>query len=333
MKECTAFVATRFLTSLLGWQPAAGNPCASPDRRYLTLYIWRWGKRKGVERIVGKAGWVVRRALQAAALAFGLTVASVPEAHALDIEWGDGRWYVGFSVPVMFIDDTESTTTGNQALNPQQSAQRQAYQSKSISSYKTGFKVAGMVGYELGGGFRVEGELFFARAEVDRVTYKGVTSAEGSLPITAEVPIEGTADQYGAFASAWYDFRTGTNWIPYIGGGLGFIRIDQSDLKYDSNALANEIATAGARQQNPNAPEVRLPPGTVPEISTTDTVFAYHIGIGTGYRLTDNVILQGGYRLQAASDPEFEGRNRFGTVRVDTSLRVHLLEIGLRYRF
>lgn len=287
-----------------------------------------------MERIARKAGWVFGSAAQAAILALGLTAgAPVPEANAAEAGRGEGGWYVGFSVPVMFIDDTVSTTTGMQALNPLQPAQRQSYRSKSTSSHETGFKVAGTVGYEIGNGFRVEGEMFFARAEVDRVTYKGVTTGQGSLPITVEFPVEGTADQYGAFASTWYDFRTGTDWIPYIGGGLGFIRIDQSGLEYDSNALANEIATAGAQRQNPNAPKVNLPPGTVPEISATDTVFAYHIGIGAGYRLTENIILQGGYRLQAASEPGFEGRNGFGDVRVDSSLRVHLLEVGLRYRF
>lgn len=278
-------------------------------------------------RVFRSAGSHCRKAAPAAVLALGLAAAAVPDARAADAKWGEGRWYVGLAVPVMFIDDTESTTTGNQALSPLAPTQRQSYKSKSSSSYKTGFKVAGTVGYELGGGFRVEGEVFFARAEVDTVTYKGVDTALGPLPITVNIPVSGTADQFGAFANAWYDFRTGTDWIPYIGGGFGFVRIDQSDLEYDSNALANEIATVQAQQA------VTLPPGTVPDISTSDTVFAYHFGIGTGYRLTDNVILQAGYRLQTASDPGFEGRNDFGTVKVDTSLRVHLLEVGIRYRF
>ena len=30
----------------------------------------------------------------------------------------------------------------------------------------------------------------------------------------------------------WYDFDTGSDTLtPYIGGGLGFIRIDQGDLR------------------------------------------------------------------------------------------------------
>ena len=64
----------------------------------------------------------------------------------------------------------------------------------------------------------------------------------------------------------------------------------------------------------------------MPDISTKDTVLAYHFGAGVGYRLTDNVILQAGYRLQAASDLEFDGRNAAGNVKVTSGLRAHFLE-------
>lgn len=281
----------------------------------------------GIFASIGRAG--------AAGAILALGLAAAPGARAADAKWGDGRWYVGLAVPVMFIDDTESTTAGNQALSPQAPATRASYRSKSTSSYETGFKVAGTVGYELGGGFRVEGELFFARAEVSRVTYTGVDALGGTFPLTVNVPVSGTADQLGAFASAWYDIRTGTDWIPYIGGGLGVIRIDQGGLEYDSQKLFRDAIATLKASQVPGTENLPEPEGlsTVPEISTTDTVLAYHFGIGTGYRLTDNVILQAGYRLQAASDPAFDGRNDFGTVKVDTALRVHLLEIGIRYRF
>lgn len=278
--------------------------------------------------IFGMAGRGRRAAAPAAVLALGIAAAAASDARAADARWGDGRWYVGLAVPVMFIDDTESTTTGSQSLGQPPAI---AYNSKSTSEYETGFKVAGTVGYELGGGFRVEGELFFARAEVARVTYKGVNAAGNAIPLTVEIPVSGTADQFGAFASAWYDFRTGTDWIPYVGGGLGFIRVDQGELDYDSQQLVRDTV-ATLRAANPNLPDPEQLPA-VPEISTTETVFAYHVGIGTGYRLSDNVILQAGYRFQTAEELEFEGRNAAGSVNVTSGLRIHLLEIGVRYRF
>ena len=71
----------------------------------------------------------------------------------------------------------------------------------------------------------------------------------------------------------------------FIGGGIGFVRVDQGDLDYNSNTLFRTIVAARAGQRFAQ----NLPP--VPEISTTDTVFAYHFSAGVGYRLTHNVIL------------------------------------------
>ena len=47
----------------------------------------------------------------AMALGLGAALAAAPDARAQD-----GRFYVGLNVPVMFIDDTDSTTTGSQAF-------------------------------------------------------------------------------------------------------------------------------------------------------------------------------------------------------------------------
>ena len=49
-----------------------------------------------------------RMIVAAAALAVFLMPVFAPDARA-----SDSRWYVGLSVPVMFIDDSESVTTGN----------------------------------------------------------------------------------------------------------------------------------------------------------------------------------------------------------------------------
>ena len=272
----------------------------------------------------------------ALAAAFGLGIAAAaPDARAAET-----GWYMGLQVPVMFIDDTESKTKGtsfNPALTPPGFV---PYSASATSEYDAGFKFAGLVGYELGGGVRVEGELFFARAKVDKVTYKGVKYGPNPVPIEVDVPITGSAGQLGGFVSAWYDFQTGTDWIPYVGGGVGFIRVDQSDLDYDDNELSNQIATAQARfaalqqGQDPTAvPPIMLPPGYVPAVSRKDTTFAYHVGVGLGYKLNEKTTLQFGYRLQVGSDLEFSGRNATGTVNVDTEMRAHLFEIGFRTRF
>ena len=252
---------------------------------------------------------------------FALLALSASPPHA---QAADSPWYLGFQVPVMFIDDTASKTAGRNMIQ----GHAVPYSAKATSEYKAGFKLAGMVGYRLGGSVRVEGELFFARARVDSQTYGNIVSAGSPVPVKVDVPISGSASQTGAMANVWFDIPTGSDWTPYVGGGIGLVRVDQGDLEYDANTLANRLA----RLQNENAPD--FPPGFVPEISSTDTAFAWHFGAGVGFRLDDRTVLQFGYRLQAANDLEFDGRNAFGnTINVKTELRAQLIEIGVRMRF
>ena len=285
-------------------------------------------------RKCGRAG--TARGAAAAVLAIPLGLGLATDARAQGGDWADGRLYVGLNAPAMFVDDTESTTTGTQTAFPQAPPpwnQPDNYEAKSTSEYETGFKIAGVVGYEFAGGLRLEGELFIARAEVETVTYRGVVTRGGTDTVPIDVPIRGSAEQFGGFANLWYDVRTGTDWIPFIGGGLGFVRIDQGDLKYNANDLYHTILARSAENLPTGVQLPPLGPTDVPEISRRDTVFAYHFGAGIGYRLDDNAILQLGYRWQAADDLAFNARNEYGSVDVQSAMRVHFLEIGVRYRF
>ncbi len=267
-------------------------------------------------RLVGKCAFRITAIATFAVLA---PLASLPPAQATD-----SSWYFGFQVPVMFIDDTVSKTTGSNRIQ----GNAVPYSAKATAEYKAGFKLAGMVGYRIGGSVRVEGELFFGRARVDKQTYANIASAGNAVPVKVNVPISGSASQTGAMANVWFDIPTGSDWIPYFGGGFGLVRVDQGDVEYDANTLANGFA----RLQNPNAPD--FPPGFVPEISSTDTALAYHFGAGIGYRLNDRTTLQLGYRQQTANDLEFKGRNALGnTIDVRTDLRAHLFEVGVRMHF
>ena len=292
-----------------------------------------------MERIPGSAGPGYRTIALAAALALSAAVSAAPDARA-----AEGGWYIGLNMPVMFVDDTETKDTGAQAPAP--GLPQASYAAGANTEHKTGFKVAGLLGYELGGGLRFEGELFFARSKVEKLTYSGVTARGQPLPVKIDVPTSGGADQLGATLNVWFDFETGTDWVPFIGGGAGFVRVDQGGLKYNANAVAETIAAAGAAERaralDRNATEAEistavqqalavLPPA--PELSETDTALAYHFGVGVGYRLNDNTTLQLGYRLQAGGNLEFSGSNANGRIKSRTDLRVQFLELGFRTRF
>ena len=115
-----------------------------------------------------------------------------------------------------------------------------------------------MVGREFGNGFRLQVEGFFARADVNKLTYTGITSAAlQGVPIEdVNIPVSGPADQLGAMVNVWYDFNEGSRWRPFIGGGLGFVQVDWGGVDYEVGALeqnlANQAALVGARHQTPN---------------------------------------------------------------------------------
>ena len=261
------------------------------------------------------------RWISAAALAACLASGGVSAAQAQE-----GSWYIGANMPLMFIDDSEATSTTT-LPNPQTPQQPLAIGATVMSEHDTGYKFGGVLGYHLDSNIRIEGELFLARAEIAQITNTAITIP--GVPLgNLEVPLDptGTAEQFGAMLNLWYDIETGSDWTPYVGAGLGLIRIDQGDLNYDEGKLANAVLMALGQQQ-------QLPPGLVPKPSATDSAFAYQVGAGIGYALSDTTTLHVGYRLQALSGLEFTGMNQFASVRAETDLRVHFLEIGIRYRF
>ncbi len=152
----------------------------------------------------------------AGAVAMFLMPVFTPDARA-----SEPRWYVGLSVPVVFLDDSESVTSGIQ--------QGSTYSASSTSEYKAGFKGSGILGREFGNGFRLQVEGFFARVEVSDLTYAGGTTetplGRVSLPGT-EIDVSGPADQMGVMVNVWYDFNEGSRWRPFIGGGLGFVTVN-----------------------------------------------------------------------------------------------------------
>ena len=273
-----------------------------------------------------KSQWI---AAAAACLAFGGATAAQAQ---------EGEWYIGANLPLMFIDDTDSVSAGSfqqTQMGPQGPVQQEvSYSAMVRTEHDTGFKLGAVLGHHLDTNFRVEGEIFFARAKVSKLTHSSITVPALSFTLQDElaIPVSGSADQLGALVNVWYDFDTGDNWTPYIGGGLGLIRVDRGGLSYETGAVAQAVATALARQAG--APPGFEPPiPEVPELSGSDTAFAYQIGAGVGYALSDTATLQIGYRLQMVDGLSFSGANDVAMVGSETDLRIHFLEIGIRQLF
>ena len=238
-------------------------------------------------------------------------------------------WYVGGSVPVVFIDDTHTSIGAIVNAGP---GAEISYEAGTTTMYDAGFKLDGVLGYEFGSGWRTEGELFYAQSGVKSLTYTGITlPGLGTLPGQTVVPVEGDVKQMGVAMSIWYDFNEGSKWRPYAGGGLMWVRVDQGDLSYDEQALAQAVANSVSQATGQPAPT--FPPGYVARVADTENVLGYHIGAGIGYEWSEKITVHAGYRRQTTQELSFKGSNANSEVESMTDLRVNFLEIGLHYRF
>ena len=141
----------------------------------------------------------------AAALAVFLLPVFTPDARA-----SEPRWYVGMSVPVMFLDDSESVTSGTrQASRNPADHQSHSYSASATNEYKAGFKVSGMLGREFGNGFRLQVEGFFARANLSKLTYTGINHSNARCHRSCRMDLSCRDDETSPCPARQ------TNWAPW----------------------------------------------------------------------------------------------------------------------
>lgn len=156
------------------------------------------------------------------------------------------------------------------------------------TEFDTGWAGVGAFGYGLGNGIRLEAELGYRKNDVDKVA-----GANGG----------GDVSQWSLMGNALYDFNTGTAFTPYVGVGLGGVRVNVNDGR----------TFTGGRT-----------------IDDSDTVLAYQGIAGIAYSIAPQWKLDLGYRYFASADPEFKTNDN---IKVDGENRNHTVLLSLRYEF
>ncbi len=232
------------------------------------------GRKKMLKRFLLTTSVVV--------LVGGAGLAFVPSAKA--------QWYASVNAGVTLVDDADVTDTASIG---------------SITGevgFDTGFGLSGAVGYSWGG-LRLEGEISYRKNDledlrVDSLTLGGTTFS-GALGTFA---LEGDTTALGGMANGWYDFDTGTRWVPFLGAGLGVARLN----------IEIESIAGGAIIYD-----------------ESDTVFAYQAGAGVGYKVTRTTTVSLSYRFFGTADPEFDD----GFDKVDAEYSSHNIMVGIVGRF
>ncbi len=152
------------------------------------------------------------------------------------------------------------------------------------------------------GGLRVEGEFSYRKNDLDSVRVDTITVAGVVFTALGTFDFEGDTTSYGFMANGWYDFDTGSNWVPFVGLGVGVARL---------NLDIQSVAGVGVTYDE------------------SDTVFAYQVGAGLGYRVTPTMTVTLSYRYFATKDPEFDD----GVDKIETEYASHNIMAGLVARF
>lgn len=160
----------------------------------------------------------------------------------------------------------------------------------------------------------------------------GIFSEVEAKQSFTEYDNSGTADWTGTnkqtfgiqtiFANVYYDINTGTPVTPYVGAGAGVAVID-TKIKADGHDPANPTDSIDVSTSSRNV-----------------TNFAWNVGAGVGYDITQNVTIDLGYRFAGlgsakSSAANFEDGNggQFKAYGKAQDLYMHQLSVGARLTF
>ena len=136
------------------------------------------------------------------------------------------------------------------------------------TEFDTGPALGAALGYDFNK-FRVEGEISYQKNDVSQIGSQGVL-----LNNTGE------AVAFSFLINGYYDFINSSAFTPYISAGLGFAQVEFNNL---------DISGLGFSGSN-----------------NDDTVFAYQLGIGIGYAVTEKVTIDVRYRYLDTEDSEYD---------------------------
>ena len=198
-------------------------------------------------------------------------------------------WYVSGGAGLSMLADSEITDTEG------------AEQRRGKISHENGFAMTGAIGKTFGD-FRLEGELSYRKNDLDTLTFTSATIDGQTRAVSQSGKLTGDLASLAFMGNAYYDLNNNSAWTPFVIAGVGMAH---HTLNIDSLS------------------------GEAQNYDESDTVFAYQIGAGVGYSVTekDKVTLQ--YRLLGSADATFDN----GTDKIEGDYMNHSIMVGFTHSF
>ena len=161
-------------------------------------------------------------------------------------------------------------------------------------STDTGYILGAAVGMHVWNSFRAEIEV--SHSSWDGDDYSETGGGAGT--------VDGDISATYLLGNLWWDFDTGTSFTPYIGGGAGIAWAD-GDTTFGGNTYGYGDGEAG---------------------------FAFQLGAGLKFNLTEQLGLDIGYRYKSIQNIDFDDSDG-GGVYEDGDLNSHNAQVGLTFSF
>jgi outer membrane protein OmpA-like peptidoglycan-associated protein len=227
--------------------------------------------------------------LRTALLAAAASVAVIGTASAQNVT----GFYVGGAAGLSIVDQIDGTY--------------KPVGTKASQDYKSGYGLSGALGYGYSNGFRSEIEAAYSEANTKNTSYSlgnGITASTG-----------GNANAFSLFGNALYDFNLGLPVTPYLGVGLGWLRL-AAETKVNSTV------------------------GNIKLLDDSTDAIGYQLVAGLSLPIVDNLKATLDYRFKSSfNKPKFdttaEARNLNANLRTYEADRpmIHNVFLGLRYEF
>jgi OmpA-OmpF porin, OOP family len=150
-------------------------------------------------------------------------------------------------------------------------------------------------GYDWDNGLAVESEFAYRRNGLDHDEFHGDST-----------DLDGTLSSYTLLANLYYRLDTGTDFTPYVGGGVGISLLDL-DMKRGNEGRFHAL--------------------------DTDTQFAYQGIAGLAYAVAPHWSVGVEYRFFGTQDPSFIDHPDGNRVWTETVYHAHELLFGISYSF
>ncbi len=136
------------------------------------------------------------------------------------------------------------------------------------TEFDTGLTFGAALGYDFNR-FRVEGEISYQNNDIDKIGAQGVF-----------FDATGDATALSFLINGYFDLKNSSAFTPYVSAGLGFAQVEFNNLNISG------LGFSGSNDE--------------------DTVFAYQVGIGVGYAVTEKVTIDVKYRYFGTEDSEYD---------------------------